>query len=139
FVRLRSRALDAASPGRTDALAWFDLGYLVETYKQANQTYKQTGPDQWEPVVHANPASGLDGYAWVRKAISLGGDDAEMQFAAALITMEGPADVRAHRLEHAKLATAGAAADPLLATNLNNRWDRETMAAMLTKVETAKK
>ena len=130
---LRSRAVDAESNGRRDALAWFDLGYLVECYKQANQTYKQVGPDKWEPEVHANPASGLDGYACVRKAIGLRSEDPQMEFAAALITMEGPAEARGHRLEHAKLAVAGAARDPLLAANLDNRWDRETMAALLTK------
>jgi len=133
FSSLRSRAADSDSKGRADALAWFDLGYLVECYKQANQTYKQVGPDKWEPEVHANPASDLDGYAWVEKAIGLRSEDPEMEFAAALITMDGPASARAHRLDHAKLAMAGAAGDSLLAANLNNRWDRDTVAALLSK------
>lgn len=133
LASLRARAFDAEAKGRPDALAWFDLGYLVESYKQANQTYRQVGSEKWEPAVRPNPASGLDGYAWVRRAISLKGGDAEMEFAAALITVEGPAEVRSDRLEHARLAMVGAAADPLLATNLGNRWNRESMSAMLTK------
>jgi len=71
-----------------------------------------------------NPAAGVDGYALVKKALALrgssqNGDDAQMEFAAALITLSGPADE--HR-QHAQKAIAGAKTDPLLAQNLATRF-----------------
>ena len=146
LLKLRSRALDseAKEPAlseakrRADALAWFDLGYLVECYKQANLTYKKLDSGGWEAVVNSNPASGLDGYAWVEKAISLRGLDPEMEFAAALISLQ---DKQADHHEHVRKAVAGAKADPLLATNLATHFSGDkgdTIGAMLGKVATAK-
>ena len=103
ITRLRARAADSDAAGHPDALAWFDAGYLAETYKE------------WLGNVEANPATGVDGYAWVKKAIGLRGEDAEMEFAAALITLSGPE--RDHR-DHARKAIAGAKNNPLLAQNL---------------------
>ena len=142
LIAVRSRVLDAEKTGHPDALASFDLGYLIECYKQANLTYRQLDSGGWEAVIRPNPASNLDGYAWVEKAMSLRGEDPEMEFAAALITTEGPAEQRSHRLEHARRAMAGAGSDPLLAANLNTRFGGktgETLSEMLTKVETARK
>jgi hypothetical protein len=142
LLKVRARALAAEKSGRPDALAWFDAGYLVECYKQANLSYRKLDSGGWEPVIRPNPASSLDGYAWVKKAISLRGEDPEMEFAAALITTEGPSEQRAHRVEHASRAIAGAAGDPLLSANLNTRFGGkagETLSEMLTKVETARK
>jgi len=34
LARLNARATSAESSGHSDALAWFDAGYLAETYKQ---------------------------------------------------------------------------------------------------------
>jgi hypothetical protein len=105
LVRLRARA-DATGPNQ--ALAWFDVGYLAESYKQ------------WFGIVRAqpNPAAGMDGYGWVKKAIEMRGQDPEMEFAAALITiMTGPENE--HR-DHASKAKAGAKSDPLLAQNLTS-------------------
>jgi hypothetical protein len=116
LLKLRSRALDSEAKGGADALAWFDLGYLVECYKQANLTYKRLDSGGWGPVVNSNPASGLDGYAWVEKAIGLRGPDAEMEFAAALISLQGK---QADHYEHVRKAVAGANRDPLLAKNLS--------------------
>lgn len=60
----------------SDPHVWFDFGYLVETFKQADFLFK-----------NGNPAKGLDGYRHIRKAIALGSDaDADMEFAAALVT-----------------------------------------------------
>ena len=87
-------------------MALFDAGYLAETYKQ------------WLGKDSSNPATGIDGYASVKKAIELRGQDPQMEFAAALITLSGPKD--AHR-EHVLRATAGANKDPLLAQNLSSR------------------
>lgn len=103
LMRLRARA---EAPGSTQALAWFDAGYLAEAYKQ------------WFGNEQGNPASGLDGYGWVKRAINMRGQDPEMEFAAALITMMiGPESE--HR-DHANKAKAGAKSDPLLAQNLSN-------------------
>jgi len=146
LLKLRSRALDSEAKepalseakGRADALAWFDLGYLVECYKQANLTYKKLDSGGWEAVVNSNPASGLDGYAWVEKAISLRGPDPEMEFAAALISLEGH---HAGHQEHVEKAVAGAKGDSLLATNLATHFSGDkgdTIGAMLGKVATAK-
>jgi hypothetical protein len=103
LVRLRARA-DAT--GAAQALAWFDVGYLAESYRQ------------WFGKGQPNPAAGMDGYGWVKKAIEMRGQDPEMEFAAALITiMTGPESE--HR-DHASRAKAGAKSDPLLAQNLTN-------------------
>ena len=81
----------------------FDVGYLAEAYKQ------------WVGQGEPNPASGLDGYGWVKRAISLRGQDPQMEFAAALITVGGP---EADHQEHVQKAAGGAKNDPLLARNL---------------------
>ena len=110
LARLHARAIPAESAGHPDALAWFDFGYLAETYKQwigQNLRHMTDGMR-----MDANPGSGVDGYAWVKKAIALRGDDAQMEFAAALITLSGPRD------EHAQKAIAGSKTDALLAQNL---------------------
>lgn len=103
LTRLHARAASSDAGGHPDALAWFDAGYLIETYKQ------------WIGKGEPNPASGLDGYGLIKKAIGLRGTDPEMEFAAALVTLAGPD--REHR-EHARKAMAGAQNDPLLAQNL---------------------
>jgi hypothetical protein len=105
LTRLHARAY--GSLGQSQALAWFDFGYLAGAY------------NQWMPQ-HSNPGAGLDGYAWVKKAISLRSqDDPEMEFAAALLTLAGPA--YEHK-EHVRKALAGAKNDPLLARNLTSRF-----------------
>jgi hypothetical protein len=117
LTRLHARAANADA-GSGGALAWFDVGYLAETYKQ------------WMGKGEPNPASGLDGYGWVKKAISLRGSDPEMEFAAALITLTG--SDRDHN-DHVEKAMAGAKADPLLAQNLASHFNRQTMADLLTR------
>ena len=121
LVKLHARATDAEAAGRPDALAWFDAGYLVEAYKQ------------WYPKEAPNPAAGVDGYAWVKKALSLRGPDPQMEFAAALITLAGPEGE--HR-EHVSRAMAGGKQDPLLAQNLASRFmgsNSETIAQMISR------
>ncbi len=142
LIRLRARALDAEKDGRPDPLAWFDAGYLVECYHQANLSFRRLDSGGWEPVIQPNAASNVDGYAWVKKAINLRGEDAEMEFAAALITSLGPAELQSHRSEHVNKAMAAAGSDPLLAVNLNRAYFNnrgEKVAHVLTKVETAYK
>jgi hypothetical protein len=106
LTKLYQRATSAETAGHPDALAWFDAGYLAETYKQ------WSGKD-------SNPAAGIDGYSLVTKALAARGhSDPEMEFAAALITLHGPE--QAHR-EHVRKAIAGAKSDSLLARNLSSQ------------------
>jgi hypothetical protein len=119
LVRLVARS-DSA-PANAAALASFDLGYFAETLGQAQFLNKSAG----------NPAQGIDGYALVRKALRLGPDDAQMQFAAALITLDGPAS---DHQQYAQDAMTGAKSDPLLARNLSSHFigpQSETMAELL--------
>jgi hypothetical protein len=129
LTRLYNRARDAEEAGQPDALAWFDAGYLVECYREwigRNMPHMTDGLP-----LNANPAAGLDGYGWVQKAINLKGSDAQMEFAAALITQEGAP--RDHQL-HLQRAIAGAKGDSLLAANLSMRFngsDTPTVAQLL--------
>ena len=86
----------------------------------------------------SNPAAGVDGYAWVKKAIALRGEDAQMEFAAALITLSGPRDEHA---QHAQAAIVGAKADALLAQNLATHFigpKDQTVSEMLAKNSASK-
>lgn len=112
ITRLQARA--AAS--NAGALATFDFGYAIASYQQ------------WMGKDEPNPARGLDGYAWVNKALRLRGPDAEMEFAAALVTLKGPQD--AHR-GHVQRAMAGSKTDPLLAVNLKSSFRNETISTLL--------
>jgi hypothetical protein len=143
LTAIRDRATTSDAQGHPDALAWFDAGYLVEAYKQANWLFEKApgiiGDQHWVRSEKSNPATGFDGYAWVTKAISLHGNDPEMEFAAALIALEFKPT--RDREEHVRKATEGAQSDPLLAQNLAARFGRnggETISEMLGKVTTAK-
>jgi hypothetical protein len=116
LTRLDARAQSSDGNGM-GALAWFDFGYLVETYKQ------------WIGLGEPNPTAGLNGYAWVQKAIGKRGSDAEMEFAAALITLIGGPE-REHN-EHVQKAIAGAKNDPLLAQNMSSTFGTQTISQLL--------
>jgi hypothetical protein len=105
------------------ALASFDAGYFAETLSQVSWIHKGA----------ANPAQGFDGFSLVKKAIQLRGDDPQMAFAAALITLDGPA---AEHQDYAQKTIAGAKSDPLLARNLSTHFmspQSETMAEMISR------
>lgn len=122
LAKLTAGTKSVASDG-PPALYYFDVGYLAETYKQ------------WLGSSH-NPAQGIDGYALVKQAIQLRGNDPQMEFAAALLTLSGP---EAEHRDHAQKAMAGAKIDPLLAQNLSSRFigERgETIAELLSKPAT---
>lgn len=118
LMMLTARADASQRSGKPDALAIFDAGYLAESYKQ------------WLGEGAKNPANGMDGYALVKKALSVNPNDAQMEFAAALIGLSFPG---AEQQEHANKAIAGAKMDELLARNLNSRFlgQSETMSAMI--------
>src|SRR5207244_3115706 len=90
--------------GKVEALALFDLGYLVESYKETGVISKGL-----------NIASGIDGYALVVKALGLRGQDPEMEFAAAMVTLD---HYRGGHHSHLQKAVAGASEGSLLARNL---------------------
>jgi len=111
-----------AQTNTTDALAQFDYGYLVACYKQIAWA-RSSGMTVWGHSNWQNPAAGADGYALIQKAISLRGEDAEMEFAAALATFNGNESTPAHR-EHLEKALAGAKDSPLLARNLAEQFSK---------------
>lgn len=107
------KALTAAAEDQKSALAWFDAGFLVESYKQASHVYKWDMLSGNERAAWTlRDAPGLDGYRFVRKALQLAGTQPEMEFAASLMK-EGPVSA-----EHRRRAATGATAGSLLAKNL---------------------
>src|SRR5262249_45176801 len=124
FIRV-AMGTKTAQPTESRVLTYFDSGYLAEAYKQ------------WLGDASHNPANGIDGYALVQEAIRLRGHDAEMELAAALITLHGPAAV--HQA-HAEKAIAGAKSDSLLARNLASHFlgsQSPTIAEMISKTTIA--
>jgi hypothetical protein len=115
---LLSALASRATNNERDALAAFDYGYLIETYRQLEMAFQMSRGEKhrgdW-----VNSASGLDGYAWVKKAISIRGGDAEMEFAAALITTENS---KQDYPGHVQKAKAGTKEDPLLAQNVTSHF-----------------
>ena len=109
LTRLRARAADSDLAGRTDPLAWFDVGYLAAAY------------NEWFETGTKNPANGLDGYAWVEKALRLRGPDPQMEFAAALITIMVP---KREHTQYVEKAWAGSKGDALLAQNMAANFPR---------------
>ena len=105
-----------------DALAAFDFGYLVECYRQASWLHQHT---DWlkasADATTTNFAMKLDGYQSVQKAIALRGTDPQMEFAAALMTIDG---AREEHDRHLQNAMAGAKADALLARNIASRFPK---------------
>jgi hypothetical protein len=94
-ARLTARVLDAEAAGKSEPMAWFDAGYWVETLRQATFIYRYDMLPAAEKQAWAlrQRTPGLDGYAWVKKAIRLGGKD--MDVALARMTDYRNADLRA--------------------------------------------
>ena len=105
------------------ALAAFDAGYLAKTFQQY----------AWIDKSASDPAQNFDAYTLIKHALQLRPNDAQMQFAAALITLDGPV---AEQTDHAQKAIAGAPSDPLLARNLATHFmtpQSETMSSMISR------
>ena len=107
-----------ATHGEHDAFADFDYGYLIETYRQLDMARRMSRGDA-NRADWVNPAADLDGYALVKKAIGMRGHDAEMEFAAALITTENS---KQDYSEHVQKAKAGMKEDRLLAENVASHF-----------------
>lgn len=112
---LMARALDAAAQpqptsgsGADAALAWLDAGYALACLEQNGVRLDLPG----------GSASGVTGYGWVKRAVALRADDAEIQFAAAMVTLM--AGIPEHA-EHLARARALAGEGTLVARNLSQR------------------
>jgi hypothetical protein len=126
LAKLVSRAEASENSPKPNALAIFDAGYLAETYQQ------------WLGEGGQNPAHGLDGTVQVKKALALRPDDAQVEFAAALVGLKAPA---ADNQEHVQKAIAGSKTDPLLARNLSTHFlgsKSRTMAEMIARNSSTK-
>ena len=107
------RALTSAAQDRREPLAWFDAGYLIESYRQASAAFKRDLLSGTRPGALATGRGlTLDGYPFVRKALEQAGASPEMEFAASLI-QSGP-----RAAEHRRRAQAAAPAGSLLARNM---------------------
>jgi hypothetical protein len=135
LARLKSRIPGAGSQSdkKAAALAMFDYGYLVETYKQAT----------YDP--HASPvarlAGNIDGYGLIVKAIAQLGGSPEMEYAAALSCMGKKQEAGQNcYVAHLQKAADGAQEGSLLARNmLNYLKDRgKTIAELRANISTAK-
>jgi len=124
LAKLEARTYDKPQ----DALAAFDFGYLSECYKQMSWLFQYADSLKATPEhrVGFDAAKNVDGYGWVKKAIHLSGQNAEMEFAAALIATDG---IKGERQEHVQMARAGAKDNPMLARNLEKRFPNKTALA----------
>jgi hypothetical protein len=110
LARFKARVseAEAKSDKKTAALALFDYGCLVESYKQSN----------WGSP-KPSLAAGIDGYAMIVKAIAQRGGDPEMEFGAALACMGKKREEGGGAyVAHVQRAAAGAREGTLLAQNL---------------------
>ena len=89
--RLLKALMTRALSTTTDGPAWFDAGYLIESYKQAVHMRERKG-HAWATV---DETIKVDGYGFVKKAMAMAGPDAEMELAASLMTQGAVA--AAHR------------------------------------------
>ena len=100
LARLEASSQNQARP---NALAYFDYGFFVGSLKQIQWLYKE------------DITGGVDGYSFVKKALEMNPDSAEMHFAAAITTSDPPRpDERDAHLAKARAAKS----DTLLAENL---------------------
>jgi hypothetical protein len=115
LMALVERAKTMPADTRAEALAWFDAGYLVETYRQLGLIYAQgmlPSHGRWTSLVPASLGE-LDGYALVQRAVVLAPESqAELDFASALMSSEP------RTASHLRRAASSASAGSLLAKNL---------------------
>ena len=101
--------------------------YLVECYKQAQLAHSE-GLSAWGRSQSSNPAADVDGYGFVKAAISMQAQNAEIEFAAALITGMG---LRQDCEQYVRRAVAGAKGNALLAENLASHFGKQRIAEAL--------
>lgn len=114
--QLLKSVIDRALATSTNGPAWFDAGYMIESFKQAVPIRDERRPElrAWAAV---DETIKVDGYSWVKKAMAMAPANAEMEFAASLMTQGSTAS--AHRAK----ALAAARKGSLLAKNLATSAD----------------
>ncbi len=103
FERLKARVDAAERVGKPDALAIFDVGYFIESWRNSIGHQGKSVP-------------AVNGYEWVKKASALRKTDATMEFAAALIA--SLQTDKTLQQQHLQKAITGAPEGSLLARNL---------------------
>ncbi len=125
-MKARASGMKDDRRDRTAQLAWFDLGYLAETYKQ-EAAANHYGEAFWK-FAQAAPKD-IDGYALIQRAIERGGG-ADMEFAAALVTASNR---DRNYNQHLQNAISGAKPGSLLAANLPVHFPEAMKSAKLGK------
>lgn len=114
LARLTDRAHDLEKAGRPDALAFLDAAYITEALRQGSAIARVSEfLGRW--VFSGDAIGKADGYALVKKSLTLRPNDPALEFAAALIVADRHRDAYP---EHARKARAGASQDALLARNI---------------------
>ncbi len=109
LAKVSWRAMDADAAGTPSAPSWFDAAYLAGCYSQMDLDI------DWNPGV----ADKIIGYSWMTHALALDGNDAEMQYGAALMTLPAMHRHAAPRYdEHVRRAAMAAEKGSLLEVNL---------------------
>jgi hypothetical protein len=119
LARLRARAEAAGKNGQPDALAMFDAGYLIETYREIGKTSRYGEDDRipgWKAKEVGSLVANLDGTALVQRSLAARAGDPAIELASALIAASS--NRKADYTQHARRARAGATKDALLARNL---------------------
>ena len=114
FTALTQRAEAAGAGDKIGALAYLDAAYYVGAIRQLSQLSESPDVGDRGPALRAI-VQNTDAYALAAKAVALNAGDPAMEFAAALIAMDGHPDASR---QHAQKARAGAAQDRLLARNI---------------------
>jgi hypothetical protein len=117
LAALTRRATEAERLGKSaDSMAFFDAGYLAETFRQITHL-GQMAEFRTRSKTAAKILGSLEGRTLLNRSLSLRPADPALQFAAALVAAS--TDRRAY-VEHAEKARKGAAQDALLARNLHH-------------------
>ena len=109
-ARLEARVRLAEAAGKPDALAVFDYGYLLGIYSQTGYHIGAT-----------LQGDGSEGYRLAKQAIEMRGGDAEMELAAAIMSVD--TIWRQRKNDHLERALAAAKPGSLLARNLVRQRD----------------
>lgn len=113
LAKLMARTLDSETKKKANSLAWFDAGYLAQCYDQVGiDTGVTCGKDR-----------GVIGYGWIKKAITINNEDAELQFGAAMVTvLAGIKEHDAHVSRIKKLASEDSLVMKNLETHSKGIW-----------------
>lgn len=115
LAKLLARTLDSETKPKANALAWFDAGYL-------SQCYDQVGIDTG---VTCGKYRGVIGYGWIKKALAINENDAELQFGAAMVTvLAGIKEHDEHIARIKKLASEDSLVMQNLETHSKGIWTR---------------